>query len=279
MAHEIRALDQWGIDQLSNIAHRDTVRHCYVASRIAETRRGRFRHSYPDVLGYFDDGHLKSAMLLGANVVPINTSGISRQEFSRVLAKHGRRCSSIVGPAAEVLELWTLLEPHWGKARALRPNQPMLSIQQRSLCEPDELVRYSKREDVESLIPACVDMFTNEVGVSPIAHGAGAAYRNRISELVNQRRSFVRIDNGRIIFKAEVGAVGAGVAQIQGVWIDPEFRGRGLAAPGMAAVVRMVQDDIAPIVSLYVNDFNEAALATYRRVGFEQVDTFATVLF
>ena len=32
------------------------------------------------------------------------------------------------------------------------------------------------------------------------------------------------------------------------------------------------------MVSLYVNDYNVRALATYRRVGFERVGTFATVL-
>ena len=47
----------------------------------------------------------------------------------------------------------------------------------------------------------------------------------------------------------------------------------------MAAVVRKVLDDIAATCSLYVNDFNAPALATYRAVGFEQVDEFATVLF
>ena len=50
---------------------------------------------------------------------------------------------------------------------------------------------------------------------------------------------------------------------------DADLRGRGLAAPAMAAVVRMVLADIAPTVSLYVNDFNTAALALYRRVAQE----------
>jgi predicted GNAT family acetyltransferase len=47
----------------------------------------------------------------------------------------------------------------------------------------------------------------------------------------------------------------------------------------MAAVVKLVLADVAPVVSLYVNDYNKVALKTYRSVGFEQVDTFATVLF
>jgi predicted GNAT family acetyltransferase len=82
-----------------------------------------------------------------------------------------------------------------------------------------------------------------------------------------------------LIFKAEVGTVGAGVAQIQGVWVKPEYRGKGVSVPAMAAVVKLVLADLAPVVSLYVNDYNEVALKTYRSVGFEQVDTFATVLF
>jgi hypothetical protein len=81
------------------------------------------------------------------------------------------------------------------------------------------------------------------------------------------------------VFKAEVGAVCATVCQVQGVWVPPDLRGRGLSAPGMATVVRLAQATLAPIVSLYVNDYNDAARRTYERVGFSQVDTFATVLF
>ncbi|MEK8225052.1 hypothetical protein NKG05_01155 [Oerskovia sp. M15] len=55
--------------------------------------------------------------------------------------------------------------------------------------------------------------------------------------------------------------------------------GRRLSESGMAAVVEITRREIAPVVSLYVNAYNERALATYRRVGFEQVGTFATVLF
>jgi predicted GNAT family acetyltransferase len=36
---------------------------------------------------------------------------------------------------------------------------------------------------------------------------------------------------------------------------------------------------IAPVVSLYVNDFNSAARAAYARVGFREVGRYASVLF
>ena len=44
----------------------------------------------------------------------------------------------------------------------------------------------------------------------------------------------------------------------------------------MAAVVRLAQT-MVPTVSLYVNDYNLPARATYARVGFEEVGEFATV--
>jgi predicted GNAT family acetyltransferase len=47
----------------------------------------------------------------------------------------------------------------------------------------------------------------------------------------------------------------------------------------MAAVVDACRRDLAPAVSLYVNDFNAPARRAYERVGFSQVGTFASILF
>jgi predicted GNAT family acetyltransferase len=85
-------------------------------------------------------------------------------------------------------------------------------------------------------------------------------------------------DQGEVIFKAELGAVSSAASQVQGVWVAPAHRGLGLSNGGMAAVVGFARQ-LAPIVSLYVNDYNERAKACYERVGFERVGTFATVLF
>jgi predicted GNAT family acetyltransferase len=57
------------------------------------------------------------------------------------------------------------------------------------------------------------------------------------------------------------------------------LRGHGLSVGGMAAVVQACRASIAPVVSLYVNDFNVAARRAYERVGFRDVDTFMSVLF
>jgi len=277
MAHEIRALDVHSIDQVKTLIEQDPVRHCFLAARLEQSKQSRFRPSYPDLIGYFDDGKLKSLLMTGANLVPVNTSLIARQEFAAALTRSGRRSSSIVGPAEEVMDLWSRVSDSWGPAREVRANQPVMAIRKNSPVEIDHDVRYSNHSDLEELLPACIAMFMEEVGISPTSNGGGSAYRNRISELVSGRRSFVKYLGSELVFKAEVGTVGAGVAQIQGVWVKPEFRGQGISVPAMAAVVKLILADLAPVVSLYVNDYNEVALNTYRSAGFEHVDTFATI--
>jgi predicted GNAT family acetyltransferase len=199
--------------------------------------------------------------------------------FAERARAQGRRCSSIVGPAPAVLELWRLLQPHWGRPRDVRAVQPVMAISGPPLVPPDPLVRRVSLEQLDILFPASVVMFTEEVGISPVGPDGGAGYRARVGELIATGRAFARIEHGKVIFKAEIGAVTAHACQVQGVWVRPELRGRGLAAQGVAAVVAEALRGVAPVVSLYVNDFNAPARAAYRRVGFTEVATFASVLF
>jgi uncharacterized protein len=147
------------------------------------------------------------------------------------------------------------------------------------LVPPDPLVRQVLPDEIDILWPACVAMFTEEVGVSPLTGDGGASYRARLEQLIRAGRAFARIEAGRVIFKAEVGAVTPQACQIQGVWVRPEYRGQGLAAPGMAAVALAAARSFAPLVTLYVNEFNQPARSAYRRAGFTEVGRFMSVLF
>lgn len=256
----------------------DPVSHCYVASRVHAAGADPWRLG-GELLGYFDGTRLGSMVYCGANLVPVGTTAAARAAFADRLRPQGRRCSSFVGPADEVLDLWRLLEPAWGPAREIRACQPVMVLDGDPAVDPDPLARPTTIVDLDLLVPACIDMFTAEVGVSPVAGGGGAAYRARIAEIVREGRSFARIDDGVVVFKAEIGAVARGVCQVQGVWVNPAHRGRRLSEAGMAAVSTMARAGIAPTVSLYVNDFNTAARKAYRAVGYREHGAFATVLF
>lgn len=257
---------------------RDPVADVFVASRLDVGGVDPWRLG-AEVWGYGERGRLESVCFSGANLVPVQATASAARAFAERARKQGRRCSSIVGAADAVGLMWQLLQPSWGHAREVRGCQPMLAISSEPDAEPDPRVRLVTPSEIEVLLPACIAMFTEEVGVSPLGGDDGAMYRTRVQELISLGRAWARIDEGVVLFKAEVGAATHEVCQVQGVWVHPSMRGRGLGTAGTAAVVVQARLSVAPVVSLYVNDYNTAALTAYERVGFRQVGTFASVLF
>jgi predicted GNAT family acetyltransferase len=273
----LRVLDARDRDEVAALLARDPVAHVFVTARVRAAGFDPWRLG-GELWGYVVDGRIESLCYAGANLVPVEATSEAVKAFAERARRQGRRCSSIVGPAEEVLALWELLEPTWGPPRELRAVQPVMATGCDPLVAADPLVRRVRLDELDTVMPACVAMFTEEVGVSPLV-GDGGVYRSRVTELVASGRAFARIEGGEVVFKAEIGAVTSEACQVQGVWVNPRLRGQGLGAAGMAAVVNLCLEDVAPVVSLYVNDFNAAAIATYARVGFSRVGTFATVLF
>ncbi len=157
--------------------------------------------------GWYADGRLRSLCYAGANLVPICAGAEAVRAFADRARRAGRRCSSIVGPAEPTALLWRLLEPGWGPAREVRANQPLMVTESPSAdITPDPLVRRIRKDEMEVLMPACVAMFTEEVGISPLAGDGGLLYQARVAELIGAGRSFARIEDGKVVFKAEIGA-------------------------------------------------------------------------
>ncbi|MFC5831031.1 GNAT family N-acetyltransferase [Nonomuraea insulae] len=273
-----RVLDDNDRDEVLALLDSDPVANVFVSSRVRAVGLNPARLG-GQMWGFGTRGGLVSLCYAGANLVPVNAGPEAVHAFADRARKQGRRCSSIVGPVDAVSLLWERLEPHWGRARAIRWAQPVMATSHKAPVRSDPLVRRVRPEEFETLLPACVAMFTEEVGVSPNLGDGGVLYRTRVAELIRIGRSYARIDDGRVVFKAEVGAVTPYACQIQGVWVAPELRGKGHAAAGMAAVVEAAMSCFAPIVTLYVNDYNHSARAVYRKVGFREVDTFMSVLF
>jgi predicted GNAT family acetyltransferase len=274
----VRVLDGRDLDEVLTLLGRDPVADAFVGARVEAVGLDSWRLG-AEMWGYGDRGRLESICYSGANLVPVQASAEAVRAFADRARRQGRRCSSVVGPAPAVLELWRLLKPHWGRAREVREAQPLLAIDGPPQVEPDPEVRLVQPDEIEILMPACIAMFTEEVGVSPLAGDGGALYRARVEELIATGKAFARVEDGVVVFKAEIGAATRAACQVQGVWVDPPLRGRGVGTAGMAAVVAGAQASVAPIVSLYVNDFNVAARRSYEKVGFRQVGTFASVLF
>ncbi|MFC8263779.1 MULTISPECIES: GNAT family N-acetyltransferase [unclassified Streptomyces] len=274
-----RVLEPSDLGAALAILESEPVANAFVTSRVQIAGLDPWRLG-GEMWGWYADGRLRSLCYSGANLVPICATPEAIRAFADRARRAGRRCSSIVGPAEATAQLWRLLEPGWGPAREVRANQPLMVTESPAAdVTPDPLVRRIRKDEIDVLMPACVAMFTEEVGISPMAGDGGLLYQARVAELIGAGRSFARIEDGKVVFKAEIGAATSQACQVQGVWVAPEHRGRGLSETGMAAVLRYALADVAPVVSLYVNDYNTAARKAYTRVGFREVGAFMSVLF
>ena len=100
---------------------------------------------------------------------------------------------------------------------------------------------FGQLADFDKILPACAAMFEEEVGYSPYL-GGREYYSRRVKGLIRQGHSLVHLNpDGEVVFKAELGAVTRDVTQVQGVWMNPAYRGRGQSAGYMAAVVDLAR--------------------------------------
>lgn len=214
---------------------------------------------------------------LAGNLVLAGANGCSATELTPPIRMVADRIfgsmlpvRAIISDAALVDVLWGFLTPRIDPPTVIRFNQPVYAIGRHSAIFPDlEKMRYAELADLDLLVPACAAMHHEEVGINPLDRDA-AGYRQRIRDLIVKRRSLVRIEGGRILFKCEYSAVTPAAVQLMGVWTDPRERRRGCAREGMREVCghifRQGKD-----VTLFVNDFNRPAIDLYESLGFRKI--------
>lgn len=267
--------------EVERLAAADPLVNAVVTARLASCRTLEPARLGGVLLGARRHGALSGAVFNGGNLLPIGGDADDWTALAEEVAQVGRVCTSIVGAADAVTTMWTVLEPQWGPARAVRHGQPLLALHRGDpiLARADRRVRVMHPEALGRYLPAAAAMFEEELGISPFAGRNGGSYRQRVENLLAAGRSFGIADrDGRIEFKADIGALTDRTCQLQGVWVRPELRGRGLGTAALAAVLAHALK-LAPSVSLYVNDFNTAARRMYEKVGMYQVATLKTVLF
>lgn len=273
----VRVLDRSDRRAVAELVEADPVLNVFLSSRLAA---GVLDRRTPGELWGYPALAVRSLVHVGANLVPLRVDAEASRAFAERMGAYRSFCA-IVGPTDQAMVLWRDLGEIWGdtysNARAVRDRQPVMATSGPSPISADPRVRRVGPEDFDSYFAAAVAMYTEELEEDPLLtnpHG----YRRYVRGLIESGRAYGIVEDGEVIFKADLGAMGEHVTQVQGVWLAPRLRGRGLAAPAMSAVTNAIVGT-GRTASLYVNDFNEAAIATYRRCGYTDRGVFTTVLY
>ena len=250
---------------------RNPVRDVFIASRILHD--GALTAFGPSPLwGAFDDGRLQGLLHVGPNLVPATDDQGACQALAAA-AGGLYPTRMVVGERVTVELLWSLIGSSYPAPREVRRRQFVYAV------DPDLLVRdphgrgrgiarLAERSDEDRVLRLSAAMYTEEMGENPLARDPDG-YRRRVRMLISRGWTYVYEQAGQLQFKMDVGCASHHTAQIQGVYVPPELRGRGVGTTAMAACCDLALDR-HPNLSLYVNDFNTPAVALYERIGFRR---------
>ena len=182
----------------------------------------------------------------------------------------------IVGPRLITNHFWNRIKPWYRSPSLVRASQPLYALEHAPSEDGDVPVRQARAGDLEIVSANSAEMMVGELGYDPREHRAN--FMHGVARLIERGWWWVWIENGELRFQCNVGSKTIRTAQIQGVWTPPKLRGHGYATMALRSICRRVLSDV-PTLSLYVNDFNEKAIALYERLGFVRVGEFTTYLF
>ena len=268
----LRLLSEEDVRGALEFLQRDPLMNVYLISRLLEERA--LAATQMVVIRF--NGAIVLVASLATNIVVAGEPSTPRDITHSAVALVADRIltrmlpvRAIISPAVLVEELWNQLRTRLDPPTVVRMNQPVYALRKR-LDYPDLTVsRYASTRDLDQLVPACAAMHTEEVGIDPLERDA-AGYRERIRELVEKKRSVVRMIDGVIGAKCEYSAVTNDAVQLMGVWTNPRYRRQGLAHEMLREVCGHVIRK-GKIVTLFVNDFNAPAIALYERLGFQRI--------
>ncbi|HET9029276.1 MAG TPA: GNAT family N-acetyltransferase [Candidatus Aquilonibacter sp.] len=197
------------------------------------------------------------------------------------LAQEGRSFRGermIVGPRATIAKYWELIQAGHQRPRAVRDRQYVMMLD-RSMLRPYQHSVVARRARIDEWMLVADNsalMISQELEYDP--RRSSPEFTANVRAMIERGLWWVGESFGRLCFFCNIGPWSPQTAQMQGIWTPEDMRGRGLATEALSAICERLLT-MSPTLSLYVNDFNERAIALYDRVGFTTVSEFQTILF
>jgi hypothetical protein len=218
-------------------------------------------------------GHLQGVALIG-HVTMVETRGDEALELFAQLARKYEHAHVIIGEQAKVERFW---EFYGSTGQSMRRQCRELLFEQSWPVEVLETLdlRLATPDDIEQLLPVHAQMAFEESGINPLEKDP-IGFRERTSRRIEQGRVWVSMDQEKLVFKADVVSDTPEQIYIEGVYLNPQQRGKGY---GVRFVSQLSCCLLARTrsVSLLVNEKNQIAQACYRKAGYKERGYYDTV--
>ena len=138
-------------------------------------------------------------------------------------------------------------------------------------------LRPATYEDLEQVVQAQALMALEISGVDPLTKDP-AGFRERYRRRIENKRVWVVIEDGRLIFKTDVIADTPQAAYIEGVYVGREERGRGIGRRCVTALGRILLKR-SNAIYLFVENQNTRTKSFYLNLGFSAAGQYDLLYF
>ncbi len=219
-------------------------------------------------------GQLQGVALIGRYILFETRSDAAIEAFAR-LAQDCRTAHMLLGEQDKVETFW---KHYAASGQAARLYCRELLLEQRWPIEVRQAapgLRLANMDDLDLVVPAHAQTALNESGIDPLAADR-EGFRQRCARRIEQGQTWVWVEDGRLMFKAEVLTDTPEVAYLEGVWVDPAERGK---AVGLRCMSRLPEELLSRTrsVCLLVNERFQAARRFYEKAGYKVVSHYDTI--
>ena len=220
------------------------------------------------------EGAIEGVALIGHAVVFEARTEEAVAAFAR-LAQSCPQVHMLLAEQERVEQFWH----HYSEGgRAARLACRELLMEQRwpvAVLEGVEGLRRATSEDLDLIVPVQAELAFEESGVNPLEKDP-EGFRRRCARRVELGRTWVVVAGGQLLFKAEVFSDTPDCVYLEGIWVNPQERGKGFGRRCMSQLSRDLLGRTRS-VSILVNEGNKPAQQLYRRAGYKMKGTYDTI--
>src|SRR3954468_12194328 len=202
------------------------------------------------------EGRLEGVALIGhATLIEARTIQ-AMQEFALVAQTH-TRTHVILGEQEKVEQFWNFYADE-GQEMRLAGRELFFEIRQAmEIREEAEGLRLATLEDLDEIMPAHASLAEMESGINPLETDP-EGFRMRCARRIEMGRTWLLVEDGKLIFKADIQANTPDVVYLEGVWVNPAYRSNGVGRKCMRQLCRDLLTRTKAVCVL-VNEENERA--------------------
>lgn len=221
-----------------------------------------------------EGGRLEGVALIGHHILFETNSEAAIQAFAR-LAQCQPSAYMLLGEREKVEIFWHFYASG-GRAIRLYGRELLLRLDSHRQTQGEAPgLRLATPDDLDLIVPAHAQTVLDESGIDPLSTEP-ESFRRRCARRIEQGTTWVWTENGRLMFKAEVVTDTSAVVYLEGVWTNPEDRGKGYGTRCLSHLGATLLEH-AECVCLLVNEKFQAAQAFYRKLGYEFVSHYDTI--